>query len=123
MQPRSKRVAALLSVLQRSHASALLPGAPTRRPWTDGRHEFDAEDNSHGVLLRREVHRVTSPDGPLLAADGGQRGGISGGLGRRPCVFQMIPSNQLAVVPVHDEAADNPTQPLVQKLLRWPGRY
>src|SRR5712664_2983938 len=43
----------------------LLPGAPACRPWTDGRHEFSAEDNSHGVL-RREVHRVTSPDGPLL---------------------------------------------------------
>jgi hypothetical protein len=36
----------------------------------------------------------------------------------------MIPSNRLAVVPVHDEAAaDNPTQLLVQKLLRWLGRY
>ena len=70
MQPRSKRVAALLSVLQRSHASTLLPGAPACRPWTDGRHEFGAEDSSHGVL-RREVHRVTSPDGPL------QRGGAA----------------------------------------------
>jgi hypothetical protein len=29
----------------------------------DGRHEFGAEDSSRGVL-RREVHRVTSPDGP-----------------------------------------------------------
>jgi hypothetical protein len=34
MQPRSKRVAAPLSVLQRSHASALLPGAPACRRWT-----------------------------------------------------------------------------------------